>query len=171
MSVVELAEKIFYDVFQLKNTSGEEKFQLVHEKYRDLTMLCPIIVKYMCYYDLFDSKLFREYIEIRDKEARSTYENGFVMQTNYIKKLLIKNKYSRIEALKISNQELDFVLKEVKKIKKKNDVLKKNMDNTRRDNILDVKKEFKAKLDEIINKYGELSESDRDKIEIDEITE
>lgn len=150
MSATEYADKIFYDIMQLKSNSGEEKYKLVYAKYRDFTMTFPLVVKYMCFYQLYNSKLFDDYIMLREK-ARPTYEEGFKLQADYIKKLLVKSGIKRGEALKCSNMELESIMKDVKQIKRREREIKKKIETDKKQYMLELRKEFKTAVNEMID--------------------
>lgn len=122
--LVDFAKKVFHDVKFLQESTAEEKYFAIMQKYKDFTQKYPLVVSYMCRYGLFHEKLFEDMIN-KIETTRPTFEGGYELQAEYIKKLLVENGVSKIKALKISNMELEEIMKQINSIKKQEKELKK----------------------------------------------
>ncbi len=140
--LTDLAKNILFHVSELRNTEPSERYKIIFEKFEDFTKTFPLVVKYMCFYNGFDVELFEELVELRDK-TRPTYEQGFELQANYVKKLLVKQfGVPRGEAKKQSNAELELIMKNVNSIKKKEREIKKRNETIARENAHELRKEL-----------------------------
>ncbi len=138
--IVDFANKIYADIADL-NIPPAEKYFMCSEKYGDFVKAYPLVTKYMCFYNFYHSKIFSEYIRRAD-ERRPNYEQGFELQAEYIKHVLVHNGFNKMEAKKISNQELNEVLTQINKIKKSETNLKKSMETRKKQNITEIRKEL-----------------------------
>jgi len=137
--LIDFAKNVFYNCC-LENDDVETKYNILMQKYSDFTKTYPLVVKYMCLLTAFDVELFREMLNAQQK-SRCTYEDSFKFQVNYIKQLMVKCGISKIEAKKISNQEYDDILIQIKKIKKSEAKIKKNTQKLKIENFNEIRKE------------------------------
>ena len=87
--LLDLAKNIYYNIDLLTDLNPEQKFETVLETYADFTKAYPLVIKYMCHFNLYNPDLFKELLT-KQKETRPTYEQGYELQGLYIKKLLIQ---------------------------------------------------------------------------------
>lgn len=140
--LIDLAKNIYYQIALLRNLEPSERYETIFEKYNDFTKTYPLVVKYMCFYGIFDESFFSEMV-LEQQQKRPTYEQGFELQANYIKKLLVKYlKLSKVQAKKESNMELNEILKQVKVIQRQESEIKRRNKYFKTENIRDLRKEL-----------------------------
>lgn len=155
MNFTEYADKIFYNVRMLQ-MNNEDKFEHMLKTEEKFTQMNPLIVKYMCLHNLYDSKLFKEYIDARNVQ-RPAYKETFAMQRDYIKKLLVKNKRSRHEALKISNEEYEDIMSHIRHLEKMEKNIKRDNEKAKKIYEKEKREEFKYLVNKMIaeNEYSD----------------
>lgn len=122
---INLAKNILFEAKSMYETPEAERYELIFRKYPEFTKVYPLVIKYICFDFLFDVKLFGKLL-IERAQKIPKFEDGFVLQADYIKNLLIKRAgLSKIQAKKISNIELENALSQIRKIKKSEESLKK----------------------------------------------
>ena len=138
--IVDVVTKMYKEIVDLP-VDPAKKYFMLNEKYPDAVKAYPLVMKYMCFYGYYNPDIFRDYLEDASKK-RPTYEQGFELQAEYIKKILLWKGYSRIEAKKASNQELDEVIRQIRKIQKQERTIKKRNELEKKQNIDEIRKEF-----------------------------
>ena len=134
------ANHVYFELLNLKQTP-EEKYQFAFEKYKDFTLAFPLIVKYMCFFNMFDADLFEELInELEEKKPR--YEESPKFHGEYLKKLACKKGIKPHLAKKISNMEVAQAEIQINKIKKQEKEFKKNKKKIIQENTEELRKEL-----------------------------
>lgn len=140
--LIDLAKNIYYQVALIRNLEHSERYKVIFEKYNDFTKTYPLVVKYMCFYGIFDEQFFSELV-LEQQEKRPTYEGGFELQALYVKKVLLKYLHlSKMEAKKASNQELAAILSQVKSIQRQESEIKRRNKYFKNENIKELRKEL-----------------------------
>jgi hypothetical protein len=140
--LIDLAKNVYYQIALLRHLEHSERYKTIFEKYNDFTKTYPLVVKYMCFYGVFDEQYFSELV-LEQQQKRPTYERGFELQALYVKKVLIKHlKMSKMSAKKASNQELADILSQVKNIQRQEAEIKRRNKYFKTENIKELRKEL-----------------------------
>lgn len=152
------ASKIYYDITIMNTADPEERYENITAAHKDFVMSFPLIVKYMCNY-MYDAEIFADFIKTRESQ-RVSYDDGFKLQTVYIKKLLIKKGLSRIDAKKAANLELDAVMREINSVKREERNFKRDQENDRKQAMRELRKEFKTAVTDMCASDEPLSQEE-----------
>lgn len=134
------ASFVYYKILHLE-MKPEEKYNYAFENYKDFTMAFPLIVKYMCFYSMFDADLFEELIKTLEKEKPKYMEHP-KFHGVYLKNLAIKKGVAKHLANKMTNMEVAAAEIQLNKIKKQEKEFKRQKENQKKENIEDLRKEF-----------------------------
>lgn len=133
MDIQQLARHIF-------TLAKENTYEQLLKKYEYFVKPFPIVTKYMCH-GFYHDELFKELLQEKNNN-KLKFEENFVLQTNYVKKLLIAAGYSKIEAKKVANHELAEIEIQINQIKKQEKQIKQTQEIRKKENADDLLKEF-----------------------------
>ena len=142
-------EKIAYDVGKMSDKNPEQRRVAIMQEHKQISDSYPLSIKYMCH-GLFDIDLFMDMVNTQDAKHLK-YEERFVLEGKYLKKLLVKYGESRINALKRANGEVEQCLSEIRHVNRLERNYKRDEINTKKQNTEELRKEFLNVINSLID--------------------